>query len=46
MPKYIHISEVSKEISVHIIVKTCAFTKLVLMIDFQVVTLLVTDYYR
>ena len=46
MTKYIHISEVSKEISVHIIVVTCAITKLVLTIDLQVVILLVTDYYR
>ena len=35
-----------KEISVHIYVVTCAFTKLVLMFDFQVVILLVTDYFR
>ena len=34
-----------KEISVHLNVVTCAFTKLVLMIDLQVVILLVTDYY-
>ena len=32
--------------SVHIYVVTCTFTKLVLMFDFQVVILLVTDYFR
>ena len=46
MTKHIQISKVSKEISVHIIVVTFAFTKLVLIIDLQVVILLVTDYYR